>query len=75
MVYVTNHYFDIPGNSYANLLWAPAYSDSAPHWLVDFVNWLGRELSNFCENEMGPFDNRVESPDISLTGARAIKAR
>ncbi|MBD2655434.1 hypothetical protein H6G45_18525 [Synechocystis sp. FACHB-383] len=47
-VYLTlNHYVDIPGNHYANLLWIPAYSQRASNSLVDFVNKLGSQWFNF----------------------------
>jgi hypothetical protein len=74
MVYLTNHYIDVPGNNYANLLWAPQYSENAPDSLVKWVNSMGREWGLFIERETGPFDNKVETDNDSiLTGSKAIR--
>ncbi|MBE9095756.1 hypothetical protein [Tychonema sp. LEGE 07203] len=73
-VYLTlNHYVDIPGNDYANLLWIPVYSERAPSSLVDFVNKLGSQWCDFLEVEVGEFDNKVVTDDPSaILQARAI---
>jgi hypothetical protein len=74
MVYLTNHYIDVPGNRYANLLWIPAYSPDAPGSLSPWINWLGREWGLFIERETGPLDNKIETPDDSfLAKSRAIR--
>lgn len=73
-VYLTlNHYVDIPGNDYANLLWVPVYSERAPSSLTDFVNKLGSQWFNFLEIEVGEFDNKIVTDDPSvILQARAI---
>jgi hypothetical protein len=74
LVYLTNHYVDVPGSNYANLLWIPRYREKAPIALVEFVNWLGRQWGNFCETKMGPFDNRMEVASMpSFRGAKTIR--
>lgn len=74
MVYLTNHYIHVPGNSYANLLWAPQYRGNAPDSLVQWVNWMGREWGLFIEQETVPFDNKIETNNDSiLIGSKAIK--
>lgn len=72
LIYVTNHYVDLPGSDLANLLWVPAYSQAAPEFLPDFVNWLGSAWGDFCEDRLGDFDGRLKGPDIVLTGAAPI---
>jgi hypothetical protein len=65
-VYLTlNHYVEIPNNDYANLLWIPAYSEKSPHWLVDFVNDLGKQWFQFLEKETQPFDHKLVTDDGS----------
>lgn len=73
-VYLTlNHYVDIPGNSYANLLWIPFYSDRAPDSLKDFVNKLGSQWFQFLEAETGEFDNKIVTDNpASIAKAKAI---
>lgn len=73
-VYLTlNHYIDIPGNNYANLLWIPVYSERAPDSLTDFVNKLGSKWFQFLETETGKFDNRVVTDDAAtILQAKAI---
>lgn len=73
-VYLTlNHYVDIPGNDYANLLWVPVYSERAPNWLADFVNKLGSQWFDFLEIEVGEFDNKIVTDDPSvILQAKAI---
>jgi hypothetical protein len=71
-VYLTNHYVDIPGSKYANLLWVPAYADETDHRLSTFVNRLGGKWFDFCEVELGPAEYRVAGPDIGIAGARPI---
>lgn len=73
-VYLTlNHYVDIPGNNYANLLWSPVYSERAPDSLTDFVDKLGEHWFQFLELETGKFDNKVVTDDpASIAQARSI---
>lgn len=73
LIYVTNHYVDIPDNNYANFLWVPAYADHAADDLPDFVNWLGSKWHDFVEAEMGPFDQRLTGPNIPIGLARPIR--
>lgn len=72
-VYLTlNHYVDIPGNNYPNLLWIPVYKRS-PDSLTGFVNKLGRQWFQFLETETGEFDNRIVTDDpASILQAKAI---
>lgn len=72
LVYVTNHYVEIPGNKFANLIWVPAYADSQADDLPEFVNWLGSEWGNFCEAELGAFETRTKHDSLDLSGARPI---
>lgn len=73
-VYFTlNHYVEIPGNDYANLIWVPTYSERAPNSLVDFVNKLGNQWSQFLEIETGKFDNKLVTDDSAIISrSRAI---
>jgi hypothetical protein len=72
LIYVTNHYVDVPQSDYANLLWAPAYADHSADDLPDFVDWLGSKWGDFLEAEMGPFDSRQTS-DFIAPGTRPIR--
>ena len=74
-VYLTlNHYVDIPGNNYANLLWIPVYSERSPHSLTDFVNRLGSQWFQFLEAETGEFDNKIVTDDPAIIAqAKAIR--
>jgi len=74
-VYLTlNHYVDIPGNNYANLLWRPFYSERAPHSLKDFVKRLGSQWGQFLEAETGEFDNKIVTDDPAIIAqAKAIR--
>lgn len=72
-VYATNHYVEIPGNEFANLLWRPAYAEPDADDLPNFVNWLGSEWGDFQEAETGPFDSRTKGLNISIAGARPIR--
>lgn len=74
MIYVTNHYVDLPGSDLANLLWVPAYAEGVGEDVPTFVNWLGHEWFKFCEAELGPFEGSMAGPDIDLRGARPIVA-
>ncbi len=66
-VYLTlNHYVDIPGNNYANLLWIPVYSERAPDSLTDFINKLGSQWFQFLEAETGEFDNKIVTNDLAI---------
>jgi polyhydroxyalkanoate synthesis regulator phasin len=73
-VYLTlNHYVDIPGNDYANLLWVPVYSEKAPNSLVDFINRLGNQWGQFLETEIGEFDNKLVTDNpATISQAKAI---
>jgi len=74
-VYLTlNHYVDIPGNNYENLLWIPVYySERSPASLRGFVNKLGSQWFQFLETETGEFDNRIVTDDpASILQAKAI---
>ena len=73
-VYLTlNHYVDIPGNNYANLMWIPVYSERAPDSLTGFVNKLGSQWFQFLEAETGEFDNKILTDDLaSIVQAKAI---
>ncbi len=74
LVYLTNHHVRVPGSEYANLLWAPMYSDSAPDSLPELVNSLGRQWAEFCEQRLGKFDSRIETEEVSLVrGTRIIR--
>lgn len=72
LIYVTNHYVDIPGDDYARLVWVPAYADGVEEDLPDFVDWLGGAWFRFQESEIGPFDDRQAGPDLTISGARPI---
>ena len=74
-VYLTlNHYVEIPGNNYANLLWIPVYTERTPHWLTDFVNRLGSQWFKFLEAETGKFDNKIVTDDPAIIAqAKAIR--
>lgn len=72
LIYVTNHYVDLPGSDFANLLWVPAYADAVADDVPIFVDWLGGEWFKFCEAQTGRFDNREVGPDIAIRGARPI---
>ena len=74
-IYLTNHYVDVPGSDYANILWAPLYSPGAPEELVEIVNRLGRRWFDFAEQVQGPSDHRTELPSISLEEIRIIPPR
>ena len=72
IVYHTNHYVTIPDYHYAALPWVPAYADAEKDDLPDFVNWLGKEWFDYVEKQTGPAEDRFESPDFSIAGARPI---
>lgn len=72
VVYMTNHYVELPGNPFANIVWKPLYRDEHDVQLSEFVDWLGRRWFDFSEIEQGPADSRIEGDHISLMGARAV---
>ena len=75
-VYLTvNRYIEFTGDREPKLLWATAYSDTAPDGLVAFVDDLGRRWFNFLENKLGPFTSRTEVPASAevLRGTSAIR--
>jgi hypothetical protein len=74
-VYVTlNQYVDIPGSDLAHLLWVPLYSERVADTLVAFVDELGRSWFRFLENEIGPCQGRIESPDRDiLVGSKMVR--
>ena len=73
LIYLTNHYVDILDIPYANRVWVPLYRDSGKDDLPKFVNWLGKSWFDFCDAEFGPAGNRVEGPNIDISGARPIR--
>lgn len=75
MIYLTNHYLVIPGDEYGRVLWAPLYADAEGDGLVDFVNRLGEQWFDYCENLGEPSDDRQAGPNISLIGARAAGSK
>jgi hypothetical protein len=66
LIYQTNHYIEISDSPYANLLWAPMYSNRADHDLVEFVNDLGRKWRAYSQAKIGPFDVSEERDSIDL---------
>lgn len=75
-IYMTvNTYVEVPGSEYANLIWAPAYSEKIPHTLVDFIDDLGAKWFTHLELLVGPFDNSVKTSNHSiLNGSKTIKS-
>ena len=72
VIYLTNHYVIIPGDEYGRIIWAPLYANpDEDDQLVEFVNRLGKEWFDFCEELGLPSDDRQRGPDISLIGSRA----
>lgn len=75
-VYLTvNRYIEFPGDREPKLLWATAYSDTAPDSLVSFVDDLGRGWFDFLEEKVGLFTSRseVQSSAEVLQGTCAIR--
>lgn len=75
-VYLTvNRYIEFPGDQEPKLLWATAYSDTAPDSLVSFVDDLGRRWFDFLEGKVGPFTSRSEVPSSAevLQSTSAIR--
>jgi hypothetical protein len=66
IVYLTNHYIEIPSNPYAVLYWSAVYKNNAPDEIVAFVDDLGRKWHDFTEKLIGPFEFRGETPDGSV---------
>ncbi|MBX5144952.1 hypothetical protein [Rhizobium lentis] len=72
VVYLTNHYVEIPDHPDALLLWQPMYSDLASENLPRFINVLGRAWGDFTESQTGPFTSRTEHERIDLTPATVV---
>jgi hypothetical protein len=74
-VYLTvNRYVELPNNDYANLLWAPIYSDRASNELFNFINDFGRHWFKYLERVIGPWDNKLETKDGDIIiGSKSIK--
>jgi len=60
VLYMTNHFIEVPDNPYACLLWSPQYADDADQVLVDFVNDLGRKWRAYMQEIMGVFEYNEE---------------
>jgi hypothetical protein len=73
VLYMTNHYVEIPDNPYACLLWAPQYSVDADDELVNFINELGRSWRKYVEKVAGPFDFSGEQEKLPIEGLSVVR--
>jgi hypothetical protein len=71
VIYITNHFVELPDNPYANLLWAPMYAKTAGDDLVEFVNDLGRKWRAYCEAN-GAMDASWEQEYADLSQASVV---
>lgn len=72
VVYLTNHYVEVPESPSATLLWSPIYKGRPSEPLLDFVDWLGGRWSAFVEARIGPFDDIRKVHDIDWDRAHVV---
>ncbi|MDZ4109238.1 MAG: hypothetical protein U1E18_06510 [Brevundimonas sp.] len=72
LIYLTNHYIELPDDEFARIAWVPIYRDETDDKLSEFVNWLGKEWFDFVENEEGPVESRLAGDDLSIRGSRVV---
>ncbi|WP_056294744.1 hypothetical protein [Afipia sp. Root123D2] len=72
LIYLTNHYVELPDTPYAVLYWHPLYSPDASHDLKDFVDDLGRKWRAFGSEHGVPMDFSEERDHVDLSQMSVI---
>ncbi|WP_313078378.1 hypothetical protein [Agrobacterium pusense] len=72
IVYITNHFVELPDHPDALLLWVPMYSPVASESLVSFINSFGRLHGDYTEEVLGKFTSRDEHEFLDLRAALTV---
>ncbi|KAA3499136.1 hypothetical protein DXM26_22835 [Agrobacterium tumefaciens] len=72
VIYITNHFVELPDHPDALLLWAPMYSPVASDSLVSFINEFGRLHGDYTEEVLGKFTSRDEHEFLDLRPALTV---
>lgn len=75
LIYVTNHFVEVPDSPYAALYWHPLYSAEAAEpgsVLPEFVNDLGRKWREFSAANGGPADYSEERDHVDVSQMSVI---
>ena len=82
VVYITNHYVDIPGSDLAHSLWIPVYKQSGeppPMHIMAFIDDFGRKMATHMRSSSPDFvkaEYRADSADaLRVMQARPIRRR
>ncbi|ACE99332.1 hypothetical protein Rpal_0774 [Rhodopseudomonas palustris TIE-1] len=72
LIYLTNHYVDLPDTPDAKIYWHPLYSPTSTNSLAEFVNSLGRKWFEFARQHGALMDSYDVRDQVDLSEMSVI---